>query len=421
MPISTTNRKVQYDISGSVPATFAIPFKYWDTSEIRATISPASGSDIVLSLTADFTLSAPGASGTLTRVGTWPSGVRLTIWRELENVQETDWTDGDAIYTATLEEVVDKLTAQIQELKEDNSRRISTPITDPVGTSVELPDVASRATRFIACDDVGDIIPANAVTVVPFTAYMETLLDDPDVDTAQNTLGISDYAKTLLDDPDVDTARDTLELNYQDSSSDTALPRVALQRHIATAPVDLTLPDSPVVGDVLSVLAKRIVSIIQPNANTVIVGGQRDRYRSTKGVSGRLRVNIGAKVDLIYQGSVDLFTSTFTKLTDPATTPTGNGTGASWSPDGRYLAIAHYTTPYVTIYDWITGSPVKISDPATKPTGAGYGAPWSPDGRYLAIAHYTAPYVTIYDWITGSPVKISDPATTPTGTEYGAP
>jgi len=43
------------------------------------------------------------------------------------------------------------------------------------------------------------------------------------------------------------------------------------------------------------------------------------------------------------------------KVADPATLPANNGTGASWSPDGRYLAIAHQNSPYVTVYDSVPG------------------------------------------------------------------
>ena len=43
------------------------------------------------------------------------------------------------------------------------------------------------------------------------------------------------------------------------------------------------------------------------------------------------------------------------------------------------LAVAHETTPYVTIYDWQTGSPVKITDPAALPTGTGLGASFAPN------------------------------------------
>ena len=68
-----------------------------------------------------------------------------------------------------------------------------------------------------------------------------------------------------------------------------------------------------------------------------------------------------------------------------------------WSPDGRYLAVGHNTTPYVTIYLMMGRSITKIADPEDLPTGIGHAVGWSPDGRHLAVGHNTDPYVTIYD------------------------
>ena len=38
------------------------------------------------------------------------------------------------------------------------------------------------------------------------------------------------------------------------------------------------------------------------------------------------------------------------KVEDPSTLPPGNGTGCAFSPDGTYLAVAHWNSPYITIY-----------------------------------------------------------------------
>lgn len=126
-------------------------------------------------------------------------------------------------------------------------------------------------------------------------------------------------------------------------------------------------------------------------------------------------IQLGSPYIFIY----DMSTGVPVKLANPATLPTGNAYDAKFSPNGRYLAVAHNTSPYVTIYDWSTGAPVKITNPSTLPTGNANGVGWSPDGRYLAVVHATSPYVTIYDWSTGAPVKITNPATLPTATGYG--
>ncbi len=135
---------------------------------------------------------------------------------------------------------------------------------------------------------------------------------------------------------------------------------------------------------------------------------------STKGVTGQTIIPPG------FYGVLRFIATWFAlvapvKIANPATLPASDGRGSAWSPDGRYLAAAHDTTPFVTIYDWVTGVPIKITNPATLPTGNASGVAWSPDGRYLVVGHVTTPFITIYDWITGVPVKITDPATLPGG------
>ncbi len=39
------------------------------------------------------------------------------------------------------------------------------------------------------------------------------------------------------------------------------------------------------------------------------------------------------------------------KLSNPSTLPAGEGTDCAFSPDGVYLAVAHYGSPFVTIFN----------------------------------------------------------------------
>jgi hypothetical protein len=109
-----------------------------------------------------------------------------------------------------------------------------------------------------------------------------------------------------------------------------------------------------------------------------------------------------------------------TKISDPATLPTGTGNGASWSDDGVYLAVAHTTSPYVTIYKRAGDVLTKLSNPATLPTGTAYKTAFSPGGTYLAVSHDSSPYVTIYKRAGDVFTKLSNPATLPSATGLGA-
>jgi Lactonase, 7-bladed beta-propeller len=113
----------------------------------------------------------------------------------------------------------------------------------------------------------------------------------------------------------------------------------------------------------------------------------------------------------VYKRSGD----TFTKLTNPATLPASSGFGVSWSPSGTYLAVAHAVTPFVTIYklDKTTDTLTKLSNPATLPPSTGARCAWSPDEGYLAVAHTSTPFVTIYQRSGDTFTKVANPSTLP--------
>ena len=118
----------------------------------------------------------------------------------------------------------------------------------------------------------------------------------------------------------------------------------------------------------------------------------------------------------IYKRAGDVFT----KLSDPATLPVGTGTGVSFSESGVYLSVSHATTPYVTIYKRSGDVFTKLADPATLPTGYSRGTSFSQDNTYLSVSHNTTPFVTIYKRAGDVFTKLSDPATLPPAQSYGA-
>ncbi len=111
---------------------------------------------------------------------------------------------------------------------------------------------------------------------------------------------------------------------------------------------------------------------------------------------------------------------TFTKLTNPGTLPAGTGMGLHWSPNGEFLAVAHDTTPFVTIYQRSGTTFTKLTDPVTLPASTGNGASWSPNGEFLAITHDSTPFVTIYQRSGTTFTKLANPVTLPASAGNGA-
>ena len=107
------------------------------------------------------------------------------------------------------------------------------------------------------------------------------------------------------------------------------------------------------------------------------------------------------------------------KVGDPATLPAGTGFGVTFSPSGSHIAVAHGTSPYISVYPWTGAFGAKVADPATLPTGAGYGVAFSPSGSHIAVAHWTSPRVSVYPWTGAFGAKVADPATLPVGNGNG--
>ena len=79
------------------------------------------------------------------------------------------------------------------------------------------------------------------------------------------------------------------------------------------------------------------------------------------------------------------------------TLPPNLGRGVDFSPDGNYLAVAHNTSPFLTIYKRDGDTFTKLPDPSELPTGSWANTiAFSFDGTYLAVGSNETPGVTMY-------------------------
>lgn len=112
--------------------------------------------------------------------------------------------------------------------------------------------------------------------------------------------------------------------------------------------------------------------------------------------------------------------SGLTKLTNPSTLPTGAGNDADYANDGQVFAVAHDTSPYVSIYSIAGSMYTKLANPPNLPAGNANGVDFSDDSAYLAVAHATTPFVTIYRRGSANTfTKLPNPSQLPASTAYG--
>lgn len=105
-----------------------------------------------------------------------------------------------------------------------------------------------------------------------------------------------------------------------------------------------------------------------------------------------------------------------TKLANPSTLPPNAGRCVAWSPDSTYLVVGHGTTPFVTIYKRSGNTFTKLTNPTNLPAAQVNGAAFSADGNYLATVHGTSPLMTVYSRSGDTFTKITDPVTLPPST-----
>lgn len=110
------------------------------------------------------------------------------------------------------------------------------------------------------------------------------------------------------------------------------------------------------------------------------------------------------------------------KLANPSTLPGGNGMCVAWSTNSRFCYVGAATTAGTrfTIYDFDLGSPVAVGGADTLLAGQIHACEVSPDGNYLVLGSYSSPYLAFYDLTSlSAPAKMADPAVMPSSPTIG--
>lgn len=174
MTVSTATNKAGPFAGAGLPGPFTIPFRFLDASHLRVIRTAADGTETVLALVADYTVTGAGApsGGTLTLTAALPVGQRLTIIRDVPFTQEADYVNNDAFPAESHETALDKLTMIAQQLAEENDRALALP-PSVSGVSSQLP--APAAGYFLGWNASGtglrNFDPSAVVTVAATSSW----------------------------------------------------------------------------------------------------------------------------------------------------------------------------------------------------------------------------------------------------------
>lgn len=197
MTVETTTARVTYTGAGTT-GPFSVPFYFLeddDLTVIKTTI--ADGTETTLVLTTDYVVSgaADEAGGSVTLTASLSSAYKLTIIRDPDLLQSSDYPSNDKFPATTHERVVDKLTMIAQRLKDLINRSFRLSDGDVSGISLSLSNLS--ASKLIAVNSAGTALEAIAaadVGLTPVSDFAATLIDDADAATARATLGAAGLA-----------------------------------------------------------------------------------------------------------------------------------------------------------------------------------------------------------------------------------
>ena len=139
MTVSSETSRVEYAGNGSTTA-FSITFPYQAKSDISVVlINDTTEAETAWTLTTNYTLTDPAATGTLTALVAPATGYTLRIERDVPITQTTDLIESDNLPSETLEDTFDRLVMIDQQLQ----RQIDDIYSDPPSARAFLSGVTA--------------------------------------------------------------------------------------------------------------------------------------------------------------------------------------------------------------------------------------------------------------------------------------
>jgi len=160
MTVSVLRNKVQYGGNDSTTA-FTVNFPYTEKSQIKVYLG-----DTLQSLTTHYTLTDPDSTGTVTFSTAPATGTLVTILRETDFLQTTDYANNDILDAETLESAFDKLTMMCQQVKGlvDKAVGFDDTVNDTDTTSLKLAaGTADLAGKLLAFDATGAFVTTQEI------------------------------------------------------------------------------------------------------------------------------------------------------------------------------------------------------------------------------------------------------------------
>ena len=195
MTISSETNRVSYS-GNDVTTAFAVSYQFFADADLRVVlVTDSDGSEVVQTLTTDYTVTGAGSgSGTVTMLTAPATGKTLVIIRDQDYIQELDLINNDSFDAEELEDALDKIVIQALQLKDLVDRAFQLSEGDTSGIDLTLPNTAGNALGLLRINaglTALEYVQAADIDLATVSSFIDTLLDDSNQTEAQHTLGLT--------------------------------------------------------------------------------------------------------------------------------------------------------------------------------------------------------------------------------------
>ena len=193
MTLSTTINKVSYSGTGSQD-TFAYTYKIFSSSDIEVYIRNTLGTETKKTITTHYTVSNVGnASGgnIVFTVGNTPLNTdTVIIVRTVPLTQTFDYVLNDPFPSDSHEDGLDKLTMQVQQVKEEVDRSIKASVTNTIASTEFTQSSTDRANKLFGFDSSGNLTISTTLGTNRGNWGASTIYSERDIvkDTSTNNI-----------------------------------------------------------------------------------------------------------------------------------------------------------------------------------------------------------------------------------------
>lgn len=190
LDVSNTTPRIAYTATGG-QTVFVVPFVFADETHLAVYRN-----DDLLGLLTDYSVSGAGSEtgGSVTLASGATGGDSIVILRLVPYVLNTHVPVSGALDVPAINLQFSLLVMMIQQLNVNMVRSLSQPASDAADFT-PLPAAAARASKYLYFDANGQpTVVSSVASEVAASAFMLTLLDDPDAASARATLGITDQS-----------------------------------------------------------------------------------------------------------------------------------------------------------------------------------------------------------------------------------